>query len=126
AQVNARMSSGTNFIVRTMSATGITPQMQWADRTAQSLALTSTKGSVGGRFAGPIKMNRLFYNLSGQFDHTSRDLRTLQNADDDGLRAIGIAPDSVVHLISAMDSVRMPFSVGRFPRENLGQTGSLA
>ncbi|HEY6220546.1 MAG TPA: carboxypeptidase regulatory-like domain-containing protein, partial [Gemmatimonadaceae bacterium] len=126
AQVNARMSSGTNFIVRTMSATAITPQMQWADRTAQSLALTSTKGSLGGRFAGPIKMNRLFYNVSYQFDHTSRDLRTLQNADDEGLRAVGISRDSVTNLIAAMDTIHMPFSVRAFPHDNLGQTGSLA
>ena len=126
AQVNARLSSGTNFIVRTMSATAITPQMQWADRTAQSLALLSTKGSVGGRLSGPIKMNRAFYNVSYQFDRTSRDLRTLLDTDDQGLQAIGIASDSVTRLVQALQTVRLPFSVGGFPHENLGETGTLA
>src|SRR5207253_1948891 len=94
--------------------------------TAQSLALMSTKGSVGGRLSGPIKMNRAFYNVSYQFDHTSRDLRTLLNTDPQGLEALGIASDSVTRLIGALQTVNLPFNVGGFPRENLGETGSVA
>ena len=48
-QVTTRSQSGGNYIVRTMSLTGITPQMQWSDRAAQSLALESTNASISGR-----------------------------------------------------------------------------
>ncbi|HET9425196.1 MAG TPA: TonB-dependent receptor, partial [Gemmatimonadaceae bacterium] len=125
-QVNARLSSGSNFIVRTMSGTAITPQMQWSDRTAQSLSLAETRGSVGGRFSGPIRMNRAFYNVSYQLDHTQRDLRTLLGIDEDGLRAIGIAGDSVARLLEALSTVRLPYSIAAFPSQNLGQSGSVA
>lgn len=125
-QVNARISSGTNYVVRTMSATAITPEMQWSDRTAQSLSLAETRGSVGGRFSGPIKMNRAFYNLSYQVDHTERDLRTLLAIDEAGLQAIGISGDSVARLLSALNTVKLPYSIGAFPRQNLGQNASLA
>ena len=125
-QVNARISSGTNFVVRTMSGTAITPEMQWSDRTAQSLSLAETRGSIGGRFSGPIRMNRAFYNVSYQLDHTERDLRTLLGIDEDGLQAIGIAGDSVTRLLSALNSVNLPYTIGAFPNQNLGQSGSLA
>src|SRR4051812_27973202 len=126
AQVNARISSGSNFIVRTMSGTAITPRMQWSDRTSQSLSLAETRGSVGGRFSGPIKMNRAFYNMSYQFDHTQRDLQTLLGIDEAGLQAIGISGDSVTRLLSALSAQQLPYSINTFPRQNLGQSGSLA
>lgn len=125
-QVTARISSGTNFVVRTMSGTAITPEMQWSDRTAQSLSLAETRGSLGGRFSGPIRMNRMFYNVSYQYDQTQRDLRTLLGIDEDGLQAIGIAGDSVARLLSALNTVKLPYSIGAFPRQNLGQSGSMA
>jgi hypothetical protein len=125
-QVNARLSSGSNYIVRTMSGTAITPQMQWSDRTAQSLSLAETRGSIGGRLSGPIKMNRAFYNVSYQFDHTQRDLQTLLGIDEAGLQAIGIAGDSVQRLLSALGTMQLPYSVSSFPNQNLGQNGSLA
>jgi hypothetical protein len=126
AQVNARISSGSNYIVRTMSGTAITPHMQWSDRTSQSLSLAETRGSIGGRFSGPIKMNRAFYNLSYQFDHTQRDLQTLLGIDEAGLQAIGIAGDSVARLLSALTTQQLPYSVNTFPSQNLGQSGSVA
>jgi hypothetical protein len=125
-QVNARISSGTNFIVRTMSGTAITPKMQWSDRTAQSLSLAETRGSLGGRFSGPIKMNRAFYNVSYQFDQTQRDLRTLLALDEDGLQAIGISGDSVARLLDALNTVKLPYGLSTFPSQNLGQSGSMA
>jgi hypothetical protein len=126
AQVNARLSSGSNFVVRTMSATAITPEMQWSDRTAQSLQLAETRGSVGGRFAGPIQMNRAFYNVSYQFDHTQRGLRTLVGIDETALQAIGISGDSVERLLTALDGVSLPYTVSAFPGQSVGQNGSVA
>src|SRR4051812_23876617 len=125
-QVNARLSSGSNFIVRTMSGTAITPHMQWSDRTAQSLSLAETRGSVGGKFSGPIRMNRAFYNVSYQFDHTQRDLQTLLGIDEAALQAIGIAGDSVKRLLDALGTNDLPYSVTGFPNQNLGQSGTFA
>jgi hypothetical protein len=101
-QVSTRSQSGGNYIVRTMSFTGITPQMQWSDRAAQSLALESTNASVSGRASGPIKLNRAFYNVSFQYDDNHRDLRTLLDIDAIGLEAVGISQDSVIRLREAL------------------------
>jgi hypothetical protein len=125
-QVNARISSGSNYIVRTMSGTAITPRMQWSDRTSQSLSLAETRASIGGRFSGPIRMNRAFYNVSYQLDHSQRDLQTLLGIDEAGLQAIGIAGDSVTRLLSALSAQQVPYSISAFPSQNLGQSGSVA
>lgn len=124
-QVTTRSQSGGNYIVRSMSLTGITPQMQWSDRAAQSLALASTNASVSGRLSGPIKMNRAFYNLAYQFDNNVRDLRTLLDIDAVGLEAVGISQDSVVRLREALATAGLPYSVAGFPTANRSQRGSL-
>ncbi len=124
-QVTTRSQAGGNYIVRTMSFTGITPQMQWSDRAAQSLALESTNESVSGRFSGPIKMNRAFYNVSYQFDNNYRDLRTLLDIDAVGLQAVGISQDSVARLREALIAAGVPYSVNGFPNANRQQRGSL-
>jgi hypothetical protein len=123
-QVSTRSQSGGNYIVRTMSFTGITPQMQWSDRAAQSLALESTNASVSGRVSGPIKLNRAFYNLSFQYDDNHRDLRTLLDIDALGLQAVGISQDSVLRLREALLETGLPYSVSGFPSANKNQRGS--
>jgi hypothetical protein len=123
-QVSTRSSSGGNYIVRSMSFTGITPQMQWTDRAAQSLALASTIASLGGRVSGPIKLNRAFYNMSFQYDDNRRDLRTLYDIDSTGLEAVGIAADSVERLREALIENGIPFAVTGFPRANKRQRAS--
>ena len=124
-QVTTRSQSGGNYIVRTMSLTGITPQMQWSDRAAQSLALESTNASISGRASGPIKLNRAFYNVAYQFDDNVRDLRTLLDIDAVGLEAVGISQDSVARLRNALDAAGLPYSIANFPTANKSQRGSL-
>ncbi|HTE47592.1 MAG TPA: carboxypeptidase-like regulatory domain-containing protein [Gemmatimonadaceae bacterium] len=124
-QVTTRSQSGGNYIVRSMSITGITPQMQWTDRAAQSLALASTNASVSGRFSGPIKLNRAFYNLAYQFDDNTRDLRTLLDIDATGLQAVGISQDSVERLQEVLSGQGLPYSVNGFPNANKQERGSL-
>jgi len=123
-QVSTRSQSGGNYIVRTMSFTGITPRMQWTDRAAQSLALASTVASFGGRVSGPIKLNRSFYNMSFQYDDNRRDLRTLYDIDSTGLEAVGIAADSVQRLREALIENGIPYLVNGFPRDNKRQRAS--
>jgi hypothetical protein len=123
-QVTTRSQSGGNYIVRSMSFTGITPQMQWSDRAAQSLALEATNLSVSGRVSGPIKLNRLFYNVAYQFDDNSRDMRTLLDIDAVGLQAVGISQDSVNRLREALAFVQLPYSVNGFPTANRTQRSS--
>jgi hypothetical protein len=125
AQMNSRGSSGGNFIVRTMSLTGLTPQMQFSDRTSQSLGQERTTGSLSGRVSGPIKLNTAYYNFSFQFDRTTRPLTTLLNADNVALTAANLAPDSVARLQSALAGLGLPFTVSQFPRANTTQQGSV-
>jgi hypothetical protein len=124
-QVSTRSQSGGNYIVRRMSFTGITPQMQWSDRAAQSLALESTNASLSGRVSGPIKLNRAFYNVAFQYDDNHRDLRTLLDIDAAGLEAVGISQDSVLRLREALIETGLPYTVSGFPSTNRSQRGSL-
>ncbi len=124
--VSGRLGSGSNYIVRTMSATGKPTQLQWVDPAARAQGQLSNTLSVGGRMSGPISMNRSFYNVSAQFDRSSADLRTLLNTDPAGLQAIGIVGDSVTRFKSALDSVHVPFTAAGFPGSNVTQSGSVA
>jgi hypothetical protein len=123
--MNSRGMSGGNFINRTMSFTGLTPGMQWSDRTAQSLGQEQTRGSLGGRFSGPLRMNTAYYNVSYQLDQNTQPMRSLLTADNVALLTAGLASDSVARLYGALLDVGLPSSVARFPRRNTQQSGSL-
>jgi hypothetical protein len=79
---------------------------------------------VSGRFSGPIKLNRAFYNVSYQFDQSQRDLRTLLDIDATGLQAVGISQDSVMRLREALLSAELPYTVSGFPDANTNQRGT--
>jgi hypothetical protein len=108
-----------------LSFSGLTPQMQLYDRTAQSLGQVRTMGSVGGRISGPIRLNRLFYNTSFQFNRTTRPLRSILTADELALSAAGISADSVARLQAILFSLGMPASLPRLSERMSNDQGSL-
>jgi hypothetical protein len=125
AQFSVRSRPGNNFQVRGMSLNLNAPQLQWADRAAQSLGQEFTNASISGIASGPIRLNKAFYNVSYQLGRRSNDLRTLLNTDPVGLQTAGIAPDSVVHLLLLLADAGVPATIGAIPADRNNDQGSV-
>src|SRR6478752_410201 len=115
AQFQIRGRPGSNFILRTMSLNVDAPQLQWTDPAARSLGQQYSNLSLGGLFVGPIKQDASFYNFAYQIGRRANDLRSLLNTDAIGLQTSGIAPDSVVRLLSILQGLGIPTITNKLP-----------
>jgi hypothetical protein len=122
---NLRTQSGTNFKIRTASLNVDAPQLQWTDRAAQALGQQYTNLSGGGRLSGPVKYNSSFYNIAYQLGRRSNDLQTLLNTGPLGLQTSGIAPDSVARLLTILQQLGIPASIGQPRNSRTSDQGSL-
>jgi hypothetical protein len=122
---NIRTRSGSNFRSRGMSFVLTTPQMQWTDRAAQALGNDITNASVSGMAAGPIRINKAFYNVSYQLGRQARDNRTLLRTSPLGLQTAGIAVDSVARFVDLLGGYGIPLSAGRVRASRVSDSGSL-
>ena len=125
AQMSLRSRSGSNFKTRGMSLNVDAPQMQWTDRAARSLGQEYSNFSLGGTVAGPLQVDRAFYNVAYQLGRRSNDLQTLLNTDSRGLAALGVASDSVSRLLSILNASRVPLTFGPQVDSRIGDQGSL-
>ncbi len=125
AQFQLRTSSGSNFSSRTMSVNLDAPALQFTDAAARALGQEFSNTSLGGLFAGPLVIDKAFYNLSYQLGRRSNDLRTLLNTDDTGLITGGIAPDSAARLLGILSRLGIPTSPSFNPQSRLSDQGSL-
>ncbi|MEO8560642.1 MAG: carboxypeptidase-like regulatory domain-containing protein [bacterium] len=125
AQFNLRSGGGSNYIRRTNSMNLDAPSLQWTDGAARALGQQYTNLSLGGLLAGPIVVDKAFYNLSYQLGRRSNDLRSLINTDAAGLQATGVAADSVARLLAIAAAQRIPLSAGRALSNRLNDQGSL-
>ena len=124
-QFALRTASGSNFKSRTMSLNVDAPALQYSDRSAQSLGQEFTNTSLGGLVAGPLVLDKAFYNLSYQLGRRSNDLRTLLNTNDQGLLTSGVARDSAARLIGILQSLGIPITPASNPQQRLSDQGSL-
>ncbi len=126
AQFNIRTGAGSNFIRRGNSLNFDAPQLQWTDPTARALGQQYTNVSLGGSLAGPLVMDKAFYNVSYQLGRRSNDLYSLLNTSPLGLQSAGISADSVARLIDLLDAAQVPTLVnGAAPSNRLSDNGSL-
>ncbi len=125
AQFQLRTPSGSNFTSRTMSLNLDAPALQFTDAAARSLGQEFNNTSLGGLVAGPLVLDKAFYNLSYQFGRRSNDLRTILNTDADGLLTSGIAPDSAARLLAILQRLGVPPLTPGIPRDRLSDQGSL-
>src|SRR5206468_1681099 len=86
AQFGLRTRGGSNFITRGMSLNVDAPQMQWTDRAARALGQQYTNLSLGGLVAGPISLDKAFYNVAYQFGRRANDYQSLLNTSPVGLQ----------------------------------------
>ena len=125
ANFNIRSGSGSNFRSRGLSFVGSAPQMQWTDPAANSLGAKYTNVSLGGMAAGPIKLNKAFYNVSFQLGRQSRDNQTLLETGALGLQTAGIASDSVDRFLDILQRAGVPSVTRRFGSDRLSDNGSV-
>ena len=125
AQFNIRTGPGSNFIRRSTSLNFDAPTLQWTDPTARALGQQYTNVSFGGALAGPIVMDKAFYNVSYQLGRRSNDLYSLLNTSPIGLQSAGISADSVARLIDLLERAQVPLVVGSAPSSRLSDNGSV-
>jgi Carboxypeptidase regulatory-like domain len=125
AQFSLRTPSGSNFTSRSTSLNLDAPALQFTDRAARALGQEYTNASLGGLIAGPLVLDKAFYNLSYQLGRRSNDFRTLLNTDADGFLATGIAPDSVRRVLDVLQRQGIPLSSASNPQNRLSDQGSL-
>ena len=125
ANFNIRSGSGSNFRSRGMSFVGSAPQMQWTDPAANALGAKYTNLSLGGVAAGPIRLNKAFYNVSFQLGRQARDNQTLLGTGALGLQTAGIAFDSVTRFLDILQRSGVPSVNRQFGSDRLSDNGSV-
>ena len=125
AQFSIRTRPGTNFITRGVSLNLDSPHLQWSDRATRSLGQEYSNLSLGGALSGPLKFDKAFYNVSYQLGRRANDLQTLLNTDPAGLRASGIAGDSVNRLLSILGASGIPVTASLVGSQRVSDQGSL-
>jgi hypothetical protein len=124
-QLNIRTRPGSNFITRGMSLNLDAPQLQWTDRAAQSLGQQYSNISLGGLAAGPLVLDKAFYNVAYQFGRRANSYQNLLNTDPLGMQTAGVAVDSVARFLGILNQAQIPTTVGRIPRDRTSDQGSL-
>ena len=118
-QLMLRTRPGSNFSTRGMSLNLDAPQLQWTDRAAQALGQQYSNVSLGGIAAGPIAMDKAFYNIAYQVGRRANDYQSLLNTDALGLQTAGVAMDSVRNFLDLLQQAQIPTTIGgRIPRDH--------
>jgi len=117
--LNVRTGRASNFIIRSSSLNFDAPQLQWTDPTARALGQQYTNVSLGGALSGPFIGRSSFYNFAYQVGRRQNDFQSLLNAGPLGRQAIGIASDSVDHLLRTLAGWRLPTITGAIPSNRL-------
>lgn len=123
AQIAINTISGTNYIARSASGMFNAPQAQWNDRVGTASEYSSA--SIGGRWSGPITMDRNFYNTSFQLDRRSQGLPTLLSSSAVVFQSAGIASDSVTRLRSILGSLGAPAAARQLGAQSIRTNASL-
>ena len=124
-QLTIRTRPGSNFITRGMSLNLDAPSMQWTDRAAQALGQQYSNISLGGIAAGPIVLDKAFYNIAYQFGRRANGYQNLLNTGPLGLETAGVAADSVTRFLGILGQAQIPTAVGRIPRDRTSDQGSI-
>ncbi len=122
---NIRSNAGSNFRTRGTSLVMTAPQVQWTDRAAQALGNDYTNLSLSGRMSGPLKVNKIFYNVSYQLGRDSRNNQTLLSTSALGLQTAGVAMDSVNRFLGILSGRGIPTLAGQTHSNRVNDSGSV-
>lgn len=115
AQVSIQSLPGTNFSRRAMSSAGIAPPTEFGTDEAVAQGQQFTSLRLGGNAAGPIVVDRAFYNVAYNAQRRFSDLQTILNTGPRGLISAGVAPDSVARLAGILDMQAIPTASAGVP-----------
>ena len=108
AQISIQTIPGSNFSRRSVTNANVTPPLEWTDQTAAEQSQKYTNVRVGGNAAGPIAIDKVFYNGAYNVGRRFNDAQTLVSANRIGLAAAGVASDSVARLLGFLGQQRLP------------------
>ena len=123
AQLSLRTQSGSNLSSRALSSLVNAPQLEWTDRSGRALGAEYSSLSLGAATAGPVQLDKSFYNVGYQFDRRSSNLPTLGNANNDALALAGVSADSVLRLQNILGRAGVPLSVAGTPSARMNERG---
>jgi hypothetical protein len=124
-QLSVSANSGGNFSTRLAHVTFDAPSLQATDVVGRRLGAQYTNAQVSGAAAGPIVLDKLFYNLAFQAGRRSSDLQSLSTSDPFVLERVGVAQDSVSRLLSVLGAKGIPLSTSTVPHDRLTDNVSL-
>ena len=124
-QLSVSANSGGNFTTRLAHVTFDAPSLQATDVVGRRLGAQYTNAQLSGAAAGPIVLDKLFYNLAFQAGRRTSDLQSLSTSDPFVLQRVGVAQDSVSRLLSVLGSKGIPLSTATVPRDRLIDNVSL-
>jgi len=120
-----RAEPGSNYIARLGGVNVDAPRLQLADPVTRSLGQQYRSVSVGGRASGPIQPDKTFYSIAYQAGRRSADIQSLLNTDAVGLRAVGVASDSVARLLSILGRAGVPTTTAGVPAARYNDNASV-
>jgi hypothetical protein len=124
AQIAIQTIPGSNFSRRAVTNADISPSAEWPDATAAAQGQQYTFMRLGGNAAGPIAMDKAFYNSAYNVSRRFNDVESLLNTSPAGLSAAGVAPDSVGRVLGVLRDDHVPLSFVTAPTlqsQDLGQ-----
>jgi hypothetical protein len=125
ARGSLRMNGGTNTVSRNLHLTLDDPSLQSTTPVASRLGTLYRLPILSGTLAGPIVWDKLYYSTSYQVQQRASELVTLGTEGPQSLEALGISPDSVSRLISALGPLGVPARTSGIPAERTATLGSL-
>src|SRR5205085_10458063 len=117
--------SGGNFHTRTAHVTLDAQPLQFTDQVGRQLGSQYSNGQLSGALLGPIVYDKLFYNAAFQVGRRSSDVQSLLANDALSLQRIGVAPDSVQRLMTALVTNGIPIGGVTSLRNRERDNGSL-
>ncbi len=114
---------GSNFEFRTMSLNLDQPSLQFTDPAGRALGQQYSNYSLGGLMAGPMMLDKAFYNVAYQLGRRANDLQSALNTDALGLQTAGISADSVSRLQSILAQQTIPATLASIPSNRVTDQG---
>ena len=126
AQISLRTNSGTNYITRSIHQTVDAPNLQYTDAVGRALGTQFTNLQFSGNAAGPFQLDKSFYSFSWQVGQRTSTLEDLLNLSGNelALERLGVAGDSVQHLIGLLNQAGIPLTTTDIPGSKLTRNGS--
>ena len=122
---SSTLARGTNIDTKRASASFDSPMLQASDPIAARAGQKFTNIIASGASAGPISLDKYFFNLGYQASRRTADVATLLDLDRDALVHAGISPDSAFRLTQILGAQSIPLTSGGVSDRRVTTRGSV-